>query len=222
MEHKAFTKTTNFKDGPGKLPTFRTQVENLVETAFPGQGRKALRWARVLGGQGLEFLEGTNEYNVNPPAPLTHEIAQRFSSELAITLSYLLEGEAESILNNSGEGHGIEAWQRLQGRFDPRSNARDLVDTQLIFRPPQCKSFNEVLPALERWGESLRRMNDRNRPSELIKMGVVIGMCLGKLQDHLQDLDDRIQSYVRPVEIGDYPEGRPRGGQPKARDRPKA
>ena len=197
MEHKAFTKIANFKDGPGKWRTFRTQVENLVETALPGQGRKVLRWARGLGGQSLELLEGTHEYNVNPQAPLTHEIAQLISSELAITLSYLLEGEAESILSISGEGHGIEAWQRLQGRFDPRSNARDLVETQKTIRPPQCNSLSEVLPALERWEESLRHMNDRNRPSELIKMGIVIGVCPGKLQDHVQDLDDRIQPYAQ-------------------------
>ena len=155
MEYKAFTKIANFKDGPAKWRTFRAQVENLTETAFPGYGRTLLRWARGLGVQNLEFLEGTNEYTINPPAPITHEIAHRISSELAIALSYLLEGEAESILNNSGEGHGIEAWQRLQGRFDPRSNARDLVDTQKIIRPQQCKNLGDVLPALEKLGRIL-------------------------------------------------------------------
>ena len=38
-------------------------------------------------------------------------------------------------------------------------------------------------------------MREGNRPPMLIQMGIVISMCPPRLQEHLQDMEDRIQNY---------------------------
>ena len=156
MDMKAFQKIAIFKDGHAKWKTVRVQIESLAEIAFPGAGRKTLKWAQNLGASPIEYLEGTGEFAASPPNGVSHEFAHHIGQELAITLSYLTEGEAENMLNNAGEGRGLEARRRLRQRSDPRSNARDLVDTQRSIRPPRCKSMSDALPSLERWEESLR------------------------------------------------------------------
>ena len=136
MEFKAFQKIDRFREGYGKWKTFREQVENLVELGFPRAGRATLRWAKNMGMHAIEWDDVAMEYNHKPP--VDHEIANQISEDLYVALSYLVDGEAESIKNNAGEGNGVEAWRRLQQRFDPKSKARDLVDSQKIIRPAQC------------------------------------------------------------------------------------
>ena len=197
MEQKAFTRIEKFKDGQAKWRSVRAQIENLAEMAYPNKGRKILKWARSLGSNDMRYNEEQEAFiGVIPPNPATHEDAYNVGQDLAVTLSYLLDGEAEAILCNAGEGFGLDAWRRLQQRFDPRSKARDLVDTQRIVKPPQCRTMSDILPALERWEEALRQMNEANRPPPLIKMGIAIGMCPPKLQEYLQDQEDRLQTYA--------------------------
>ena len=136
MDQKAFTKIDKFKEGHMKWESLRTQIENLAKMTFPQEGRKALRWARSIGATDLQYNENGNVYTMMPPDGVTHARAHIISQDQAIALSYLLDGEAESILANAGEGSGLDAWRRLQQRFDPRSDARDLVDSQRIVRPP--------------------------------------------------------------------------------------
>ena len=197
MESKAFTKIDKFRDGHAKWKSIRSQIENLAELTFPGIGRNVLQWARSIGIDELRYNREANTFNFLPPAETTHLVAFTIGSDLAIALTYVLEGEAEAILTNSGDGNGLEAWRRLQQRFDPRSNARDLVDTQRIIKPTPCKTMQEVLPALEKWEDSLRQMNDANRPPEMMMMAIVIGMMPAKLQDYLQDLEERIRTYAQ-------------------------
>ena len=195
MDHKGFQKIEKFKDGHAKWKTIRMQFENLTEIVYPGVGRQLMRWARSIGNDELRYNYETGLFNFQPPNGIAHAQTNAMSQDLAMALSYVLEGEAESIMTNAGEGSGLDAWRRLQARFDPRSNARDLVDSQKIIHPPTCKSLHELLPALERWEEAIRQMNEGNRPGMLIQMGIAISMCPPKLQEHLQDMEDRIQNY---------------------------
>jgi hypothetical protein len=195
MDHKGYQKIEKFKDGSTRWKTIRMQFENLTELVYPGVGRQLLRWARSIGADELRFNEQTRLFNFHPPNEVTHQQAHAIGQDLAMALSYVLDGEAEAIMCNAGEGAGLDAWRRLQQRFDPRSNARDLVDSQRVIHPPQCKTLQEMLPALERWEEAIRQMNPDNRPPMLIQMGIAISMCPPKLQEHLQDMEDRIQNY---------------------------
>jgi hypothetical protein len=197
MDQKAFSKIDRFRDGHPKWKAFRTQVENLAEITYPGEGRKALRWARSIGASEIMYDDAGKVFNFMPPDQTTHATAHKIGQDLSVTLSYLLDGEADSILSNSGEGMGLDTWRRLQQRFDPKSNARDLVDSQRIVKPPQCKTLSELLPALERWEDAVRQMNEANQPPPLIKMGIVISMCPPKLQEHLQDMEERLTSYAQ-------------------------
>ena len=98
MEQKAFTKIDKFKDGSIKWKSLRTQVENLAEITFPGEGRRILQWARSLGSSELIWDDLGDAFNFQPPAPVKHIKSYHVGQDLAITLSYLLEGEAEAIL----------------------------------------------------------------------------------------------------------------------------
>ena len=64
-------------------------------------------------------------------------------------------------------------------------------------KPPQCKTLGELLPYLEKWEDAVRHMNADNQPPPLIKMGIVISMCPPKLQDHLQDMEERLTTYAQ-------------------------
>ena len=130
MEQKAFTRIEKFKDDQAKWRSVRAQIENVAEMACPITGRKTLKWARSLGNNDMKYNEEQEALiGAIPPNPATHEDAYNFGQDLAVTLSYLFDGEAEAIRCNAGEGFGLDAWRRPQQRLDPRSKARDLVDT---------------------------------------------------------------------------------------------
>ena len=65
MDAKAFAKIGAFKDGAGKWRSFRTQVENLAESAYPGFGRRTLRWARGLGYQEFTYTKATIDSTIS-------------------------------------------------------------------------------------------------------------------------------------------------------------
>ena len=113
-----------------------------------------MQWARSIGNDEIRFNEQTHHFNFHVPNEISHKQANSINQDLAMTLSYVLEGEAESIMTNASEGAGFDGLRRLQQRFDPRSNARDLVDSQRIIHPPTCKTLHELLPALERWEDA--------------------------------------------------------------------
>ena len=186
MDQKVVNKIGWYKDGHQKWKSLRTQIEKLSELTHPSEGRRALRWARSVGATDLKYREDGEVYNMMPPHDVTHQRAWIISQDLAIALSYILDGGLDLILSNAGEGQGLDAWRRLQQRFDPKSNARDLVDSQRIVRPPQCKTLGELLPSLEKWEDAVRHMNADSQPPPLIKMGIVMSMCPPKLQDNLQ------------------------------------
>jgi hypothetical protein len=194
MESKAFAKIDKFRDGPAKWKSLRSQIENIAEITFPGSGRAVLQWARSIGNDEVRFNREAKVFNFMPPPEVTHQAAFIIGQDLAIALSFILEGEAEAILANSGDGNGLETWRRLQQRFDPKSNARDLVDAQKIINPAPCKSMRDVLPALEKWEDALRQLNPANRPPEMMMMAIAIGMMPQKLREYLQDLEDKIRS----------------------------
>ena len=197
MDQKVFNKIEKYKDGHLKRKSLRTQIENLSELIYPSEGRRVFRWARSVGATNLKYREDGEVYNMMPPHDVTHQRAWIVSQDLAIALSYVLDGEADSILSNAGEGQGLDAWRRLQQRFDPKSNARDLVDSQRIVKPPQCKTLGALLPALEKWVDAVRHMNADSQPPPFIKMGIVISMCPPKLQDHLQYMEERLATYAQ-------------------------
>ena len=207
MDQKVSSKIEKYKDGHLKWKSLRTQIENLAELTYPSEGRRILRWARSAGATDLEYREDGEVYNMMPPHDVTHQRAWTSSQDLAIALSYILDGEADSILSNAGEGQGLDAWRRFQQRFDPKSNARDLVDSQRIVKPLQCKTLGELLPALEKWEDAVRHMNAYNQPPPLIKMGIVMRIHVPAKAARPSSRYGRAIGHICTIARGDHQKG---------------
>ena len=75
-----------------------------------------------------------------------------------------------TIVRNSGEGNGLEAWSRLHSEYDPISSMKRVAILQQVQNPPRCQRVEDLGPALEDWLSKKRHYEthtDRNgRPCQ--------------------------------------------------------
>ena len=56
---------------------------------------------------------------------------------------------ATRIVQNYGEGNGLEAWRRLHSEYDPTSSMRRVAILQQVQNPPRCQRVEDLGTALE-------------------------------------------------------------------------
>ena len=70
-----------------------------------------------------------------------------------------------TIVRNSGEGNGVEAWRRLHREYDPISSMRRVAILQHVQNTPRCQRVEDLGSALEDWLSKKRHyemFTDRN------------------------------------------------------------
>lgn len=114
------------------------------------------------------------------------------SSQVYSALQNLLEGEPFMIIRNCEKNNGLEAWRRLNRRYDPSTGAKKSSLLRHILNPTKCKleGLNEQI---ENWTELLNRYEQRRDAngqrqtiSDDIKMAVLESMCPPEVERHLQ------------------------------------
>lgn len=80
------------------------------------------------------------------------------SSQIYAALQNLLEGEPFMIIRNTLKGNGLEAWKRLNRRYDPSTGAKKSSLLRRILTPGKCKleELSEKIEKLDGTGQPLR------------------------------------------------------------------
>ena len=127
----------------------------VVKTCVASQRNRAISWITVFGDQaGEDEIENIGD-----------SVGKLYAYFVSFTTDTL-----NSIVRNSGEGNGLEAWRRLHSEYDPISSMRRVAILQHVQNPPRCQRVEDLGSALEDWLSKKRRhemFTDRNgRPCQ--------------------------------------------------------
>ena len=112
-------------------------------------------------------------------------------------------------------GSGLEAWRRLNRRFDPSTGNRKKALLKHILKPQRVE-MNKLSGALESWIDSVRlyerrKDSSRNRLklADDVKISALEDMVPTELETHMQLNSDRFTTYADMIaEITTYIEKR--------------
>ena len=88
---------------------------------------------------------------------LQHDVAgvDQLSRDLYMALASLLDGEALTLVINTRSDDGLEAWRRVNKRFDPVGPGRKRASLNKILSPGASK-IHELMQALETWKDQVQ------------------------------------------------------------------
>lgn len=116
-------------------------------------------------------------------------------------LMALTDGESFDIVLGAGEGNGLEAWRRLQRRWDPSTVGRAKGLLREIMNPGKAK-LADLQGSLERLEDMIRRycssrdsMGNPRTIAEDIRMSSLESLCPDDLEKHLQMNSARLTTY---------------------------
>ena len=148
---------------------------------------KALRWAEKHWEHPIEVND----------VELETEMEAEENEALHAYLMVNTHGEPRTIIKGS-LGNGLEAWRRLKNRYDPETEMNQIGATIRALNPPKVLNIGELLPAIERWEDELRRQEDvAGAPAlnEPAKKAIVTEMVPEELGNHLRLNASKYQSY---------------------------
>ena len=141
------------------------QQRIVVKTCVASQRNRMIPWITVFGDQaGEDELENIDDF---------------VGKLYAYLVSFTTEAP-NRIVQNTGEGNGLEAWRRLHSEYDPISSMRRVAILQQVQNPPRCQRVEDLGSALEDWLSKKRQyemFTDRNgRPCQASDDSLVAAM----------------------------------------------
>ena len=128
------------------------------------------------------------------------EIHEKAAQVYAV-LQNLLEGEAFTIVHNCPKGNGLEAWRKINKRYDPATGSRKGSLLRHILSPAKSK-LEDLTANLEVWLDLIARYENRKDPSgarvqlqDEIKIAVLEQICPTELERHLQMSKARLRTF---------------------------
>ena len=106
--------------------------------------------------------------------------------QLHIALSGLTDGEVLSIVMNTPGRSGLEAWRRLNKRFDPQSPGKKRSALTRLMNPAQVP-LKQLSAAIGKWWELVRNYEDARKTTvdDDVKCVALAALCPDALQHHL-------------------------------------
>ena len=149
------------------------------------------RWSSLL--KQVEALQGR-------PITPQDEAAWQYSiglgniadwkSQLESYLSSYTKGRAREIVRSAGPSGALNAWGILADKGHSLRESHQLERRNKAYAQRKNVPFKELEMAIMRWENDVRLFEEACTPevmSEPNRRMMIIGMCLQKLQDHLQD-----------------------------------
>ena len=139
---------------------------------------------------------------------LEHPEIKKLSDQLHFVLTSLmpLKSEQWTIVKNSGKGNGLDAWRRLNKRYDPNNPQTNMALLSKVLHPPKT-SLERLQQAIESWGENYRVHASRTGEalSNAMRRICLLTMCPDGLSKHLNLHAVRLDAYdVMKKEILTY------------------
>ena len=139
---------------------------------------RALRWAERRQDDPIDGTD-TEEFT---------DITMNENEALHAYLMLNTAGEPRTIVKGS-LGNGLEAWRRLKNRYDPETEMNQIGATIRALKPPKVNQLKDLLPALEKWEDELRRQEDATGAptlNEPTKKAIITEMAPEELSTHLR------------------------------------
>ena len=101
---------------------------------------------------------------------------EQMSQHLHNVLVCKMSGESLIIVQSTDEMNGLEAWRKLNLRFDSKSIGKRVTLIRRLVSPPKVKLLKEVGRSIEVWEHSLRTL--QSDYSEKFSDGLLMGILL--------------------------------------------
>ena len=115
------------------------------------------------------------------------------------TLSSFTTDAANRIVQNSGEGNGLEAWRLLHSEYNPTSSMRRVSILQQVLNPARCERVEDLGPAPERWLSKKRQyeMSTDGLATLVAAMSRLMSVMFANEDEGFQELYDRLLACSR-------------------------
>ena len=141
---------------------WKTRMESFVTSVYP-QMDAVLEWAEE---QDTEVTQATLRAAFGPTNPSHHEVedVEDIDIQLFAILQTLCEKEPFQVVRSAGKSRGLEAWRKLNRRFDPSTGGRRGAMLRTILSPPKCTKIDNLWQSVESWEEAVRQYEHRKKP----------------------------------------------------------
>ena len=136
-------------------------------------------------------LELSTDTNVDRVVQNLEFVLQQMHTALMAVTSY----EANDIVANSRK-NPLEAWRRLQKRYDPTTGGRKRSLLRTIISPGRC-SLLELQAGIERWKPNVARYEKKmkDKLDDEIKLAGLESLVLEELEKHLILKSNRLRTF---------------------------
>ena len=176
---------------------WKIRTESFILSVFP-ELEEALTWAEEHETS-ITKADVEAEFGATPAGEI-EEIHDK-SAQVFAVLQNLLEGETFTIVHNCPKGNGMEAWRKINKRYDPATGSRKGSLLRHILSPAKSK-LEDLTGNLEVWLDLISRYENRKDPSgnrvksqDEIKIAVLEQICPTELEPHLQMSKARLKTF---------------------------
>ena len=188
IDSKGLGRPYTYDGHESKFLPWITKTENYILGVFPDL-RLVSEWACEKAGpvrqDDLDTAFGSRADEVVRVDDLDY-----MNQQLHTVLTQLTEAEPFDIVQSSGKS-GLEAWRRLNRRYDPSTGGRKRNLLNSILHPGKAK-LHSLSGMLDQWQERVRRYEQRKGESgerlqipDDIEYGILESMLLDELEKHL-------------------------------------
>ena len=179
---------------------WKTRMEAFITSVFP-QMEPVLEWAEEVD---TEVNQAAIRAAFGSVRPSHHEVedVEEIDVQIYAILQTLCEKEPFQIVRSAGKSNGLEAWRKLNRRFDPSTGGRRGAMLRTILSPPKCQKIDNLWASVESWEEAVRQYEHRKRSDgtrhqldDEIKVSILEQMCPVEIERHLQLNRSRYTDY---------------------------
>ena len=200
VDTKGLAKPEKFTGEEAGWLYWKTRMEAFITSVFP-QMEPVLEWAEELDS---EVTQAAIRAAFGSVRPSHHEVedVEDIDVQLYAILQTLCEKGPFQIVRSAGKSKGLEAWRKLNRRFDPSTGGRRGAMLRTILSPPKCQKIDNLWASVETWEEAVRQYEHRKRSDgtrhqldDEIKVSILEQMCPVETERHLQLNRSRYTDY---------------------------
>ena len=200
VDTKGLAKPEKFTGEESGWLYWKTRMEAFITSVFP-QMEPVLEWAEEVDA---EVTQAAIRAAFGSVRPSHHEVedVEEIDVQLYAILQTLCEKEPFQIVRSAGKSKGLEAWRKLNRRFDPSTGGRRGAMLRTILSPPKCQKIDNLWASVESWEEAVRQYEHRKRSDgsrhqldDEIKVSILEQMCPVEIERHLQLNRSRYTDY---------------------------
>ena len=126
----------------------------------------------------------------------------RYSAEIFDVLCQAVSGEALQVIRTVDDMEGFEAWQKLVGKYSPKSMARAVRIVGMVTNPPKITDLTKAEAELDKWEEHVKvlKRDFKENFSDTVKVGIVTSMMPISVQEMIYQSIGKNVNYDEVVQ----------------------